>query len=105
MRQCGQSLFGEKCYVATLDPCSFNPFKGYCLCAGCSNSSDVYQRLFPHLVPLHEPPDTVNKVDTLCGAYLTGPRHVGCSTLPECNEPLTTDNTDEVFVTDNDPRS
>jgi hypothetical protein len=39
MRECGQPLLGPSCYVATLDPRSFNPFKGYCLCAECRNSS------------------------------------------------------------------
>jgi hypothetical protein len=105
MRQCGQPLFGSKCYVATLDPRSFNPFKNYCLCEECRNSSDVYQRLFPHPVLLTEPLDIVPKVDSVCSAYLTGPRHIGLCAIPECGKHLTTDDTDEVFVADTEPRS
>ncbi len=105
MRECGQPLLGPSCYVATLDPRSFNPFKGYCLCAECRNSSDEYQRLFPHQVLLHEPPDVVPKVDSVSSAYLTGPRYAGLCAEPECGQPLTTDDTDEVFVVDTDPRS
>ena len=61
MRQCGESLVGQNvCYVATLNPRSFNPFKGYYLCAQCRNSADVYRQFFPHEVLLHEPPDMVD---------------------------------------------
>jgi hypothetical protein len=106
MRQCGKSFLGQEvCYIATLDPRSFNPFKGYYLCDECRNGSDVNKRLFPHSVPLHETSDMVNKVDSVCSAYLTGPRHIGLCAMTECNQPLTTDDTDEVFVPDTDPRS
>ena len=105
MRECGQPLWGPSCYVATLDTRSFSPYKGYCLCEECRNSSRVYQRLFPHPVMLHEPPDIQPKVDSVCGAYLTSPKHIGLCAMPECGKPLTTDKTDEVFATDTDPRS
>ena len=105
MRECGQPLLGPSCYVATLDPRSFNPFKGYCLCAECRNSSEEYRRLFPHQVLLHEPPDVVPKVDSVNSAYLTGTRYAGLCAKPECGQSLTTDESDEVFVTDHDPRS
>ena len=106
MRQCGQSFFGQNvCYIATLDPRSFNPFKGYYLCEQCRNGSDVYQQFFPHPVLLNEPLDIVHQVDSVCSAYLTGPRYIGLCAMPECGKPLTTDTTDEVFLTDTDPRS
>ena len=106
MRQCGKSFFGQEvCYITTLDPRSFNPFKGYYLCDECRNGSDVYKRLFPHPVLLHEPPDVLPKVDSVSSAYLTGPRYAGLCAEPECGQPLTTDDTDEVFVVDTDPRS
>ena len=54
---------------------------------------------------LHEPPDVVPKVDSVSSAYLTGPRYAGLCAQPECGQPLTTDESDEVFVTDHDPRS
>ncbi len=106
MRQCGKSFFGQEvCYITTLDPRSFNPFKGYYLCDECRNGSDVYKRLFPHPVLLHEPPDVVPKVDSVSSAYLTGTKYVGLCAKPECGQPLTTDESDQVFVVDTDPRS
>jgi hypothetical protein len=107
MRECGQPLLGPSCYVATLDTrsLSFNPYKGYCLCEECRNGSGVYKRLFPHPVLRHEPPDMVTNVDSVCGAYLTGTRYLGLCSMPECGKPLTTNDTDEVFGTDTDPRS
>ena len=88
-----------------LDTRSFSPFKGYCVCEKCRDSSAQWQRLFPHPVLLHESPDMINKVDSVCSEYLTGPRYVGCCAIATCGGPLTNDNTDEVFATDFDPRS
>ncbi len=105
MRECGQPLLGPSCYVATLDTRSFNPFKGYCICAECRNSSDEYQRLFPHQVLLHEPPDMVRK-DTkrpndLNCVYQTNQRNPGCCGKAECGEQLH----DMCWIATNDPRS
>ena len=60
---------------------------------------------FPHQVLLHEPPDVVPKVDSVSSAYLTGTKYVGLCAKPECGQPLTTDESDQVFVVDTDPRS
>ena len=105
VRQCSRPLYGAKCYVATLDTRSFSPFKGYCVCEECRDSSDQWQRLFPHPVLLHESPDMINKANSVCSEYLTGPRYIGCCAIATCGGPLTNDNTDEVFATDFDPRS
>ena len=89
MRQCGQSFFGQDvCYIATLNPRSFNPFKGYYLCAQCRSSSEVYQQFFPHPVLLREPPDMVDakRPNDLNCVYQTNQRNPGCCGKAGCGK-------------------